>query len=110
MLRLAVIARLAVALATAALLTAGLQHPTRASRGIKTLDLGKLDGSCARPVALLDIDADTSGDVAGRLRPYDAAVNRALIERSVRGIRGQLPAGAVDMMAAYPSALACKAP
>ena len=83
---------------------------TRVNRKIKTLDLGKLDASCARPVTLLDIDADASGDVASRLRPYDQATNRAPIERSVRRIRAQLPAGAVDMMVAYPSALACKAP
>jgi hypothetical protein len=83
---------------------------TRVSPGIKTLDLGKLDGSCARPAAVLDIDADTTGDVTGRLRPYDVAANRSLIERSVRRIREQLPPGAVDMMVAYPSALACRAP
>ena len=83
---------------------------TRASRGIKTLDLGKLDGSCARAVVLMDIDADASGDVADRLRPYDLTTNRSLIERSVRRIRSQLPAGAVDRLVAYPSSLACQAP
>jgi hypothetical protein len=83
---------------------------TRASRGIKTLDLGKLDASCGRPVALLDIDTATSGDVAGRLRPYDLASNRSLVERSVRRIRNQLPAGAVDTIVGYPGTLACKAP
>jgi choloylglycine hydrolase len=83
---------------------------TRVSRGIKVLDLRKLDLSCAQAVTLVDIDADTNGDVAGRLRPYDNATNRALIERSLRGIRVQLPAGAVDLMASYPSALACRAP
>jgi choloylglycine hydrolase len=83
---------------------------TRVSPGIKTLDLGKLDGSCARPAAMLDIDADTTGDVTGRLQPYDVAANRSLVERSVRRIRKQIPAGAVDMMVAYPSALACQAP
>src|SRR5262249_37184043 len=31
---------------------------TRVSRDIKTIDLGKLDPSCARPVSVLDIDAD----------------------------------------------------
>jgi len=83
---------------------------TRVSRGIKTLDLKKIDASCAKAPALLDIDADASGDVAGRLRPYDQATNRTLIERSVRRIRNQIPAGAIDMMVSYPSALACKAP
>jgi choloylglycine hydrolase len=83
---------------------------TRASPAIKTLELGKLDGSCARPAAVLDIDADTGGDVTGRLRPYDVSMNRSLIERSVKRIRGQLPAGAIDRMVAYPSALACRAP
>ncbi|HXU04518.1 MAG TPA: hypothetical protein VN903_26330 [Polyangia bacterium] len=83
---------------------------TRVNRTIKTLDLGKLGTSCTDPVALVDIDADPGGDVAGRLRPYDVATNRNLIERSVRRIRSQLPAGAVDMMVAYPTTLACKAP
>jgi choloylglycine hydrolase len=83
---------------------------TRVSRGIKVLDLGKLDPSCAQAVALVDIDADPAGDVADRLRPYDGAANRALIERSLRRIRNQLPAGAIDLMAGYPSALACQAP
>ena len=83
---------------------------TRVSRAIKTLDLSKLDASCAKPPVLVDIDADAGGDVAGRLRPYDTSANRSLIERSVRRIRGQLPPGAVDMMVAYPAALACRAP
>jgi choloylglycine hydrolase len=83
---------------------------TRVSPGIKTLDLGKLDGSCARPAAVLDIDSFTSGDVSGLLRPYDLATNRSLVERSVGRIRDQLPPGAVDLVAAYPSGLACKAP
>jgi hypothetical protein len=83
---------------------------TRVSRGIKTLDLGKLDASCAKAALLVDIDTDAGGDVSGRLRPYDEATNRALIERSVRRIRDQIPAGAVDLMVGYPSALACQAP
>ena len=64
---------------------------TRAPGTIKTLDVGKLDPSCARAVTLLDIDTDAGGDVAARLRPYDEATNRNLIERSVRRIRKQLP-------------------
>src|SRR5262245_29347157 len=38
---------------------------TRVSRDIKVLELGKLDPSCGKPVAQLDIDAFTSGDVGG---------------------------------------------
>ena len=83
---------------------------TRVNRSIKTLDLGKVDASCAKPVALVDIDTDPSGDVAGRLRAYDETINRSLIERSVRRIRSQLPAGAIDMMVSYPSALTCQKP
>jgi choloylglycine hydrolase len=83
---------------------------TRVSRDIKVLNLGKVDPSCAAPVALLDIDAFTSGDVGGLLRPYEQAKNRSLVERSVRRIRDQLPPGALEMIVAYPSALACKAP
>jgi choloylglycine hydrolase len=83
---------------------------TRVNPTVKTLDLGKVDASCAKPPAVVDIDSDPSGDVAGRLRPYDQTINRSLIERSLRGIRGQLPPGAIELMVAYPSALACKAP
>jgi choloylglycine hydrolase len=83
---------------------------TRVSRDVKVLELGKLDPSCAAPVGLLDIDALTSGDVGALLRPYEQAKNRSLVERSVRRIRDQLPPGAVDLIVAYPSALACKAP
>jgi len=83
---------------------------TRANREIKTLDLGKLDASCAESAALVDIDTNPGGDVASRLRPYDVATNRSLIERSLQRIRKRLPAGAVELMAGYPSALACQAP
>ena len=44
---------------------------TRVSRGIKTLDLKQARRVLRAAAALLDIDADASGDVAGRLRPYD---------------------------------------
>ena len=83
---------------------------TRSSPAIKTLDASKLDPSCARAVTLLDIDTDAGGDIAARLRPYDEATNRNLIERSVRRIRKQLPPGSVEVLVAYPSALACTAP
>ena len=83
---------------------------TRSSPAIKTLDASKLDPSCASAVSLLDIDTDAGGDVAARLRPYDEATNRNLIERSVRRIRKQLPPGSVEGLVAYPSALACTAP
>jgi penicillin V acylase-like amidase (Ntn superfamily) len=83
---------------------------TRSSPAIKTLDASKLDPSCARAVTLIDIDTDAGGDVAARLRPYDDATNRALIERSVRRIRKHLPPGSVEGLVAFPSALVCAAP
>ena len=83
---------------------------TRSSPAIKTLDAGKLDPSCASAVTLVDIDTDAGGDIAARLHPYDEATNRNLIERSVRRIRRQLPAGAVEGLIAYPAALACSGP
>jgi choloylglycine hydrolase len=83
---------------------------TRTSPAIKTLDASKLDPSCARAVTLIDIDAAAGGDVAARLRPYDEATNRNLIERSVRRIRDRLPPGSVDALVAYPAALACTSP
>ena len=59
---------------------------------------------------VLDIDEDASGDVAGRLRPWTAEINRALVARSLREVAGRLPPGAVEDVSRYPAALACARP
>jgi len=49
---------------------------------IRRLALGGLDFACEGTVRMFDVTAAGSGDVAGRLRPYTRAANRALIEAS----------------------------
>ena len=83
---------------------------TRVNRAIRTLDLGK--GGC--------VLREAGGAGRHRHRPQRRrrgpparvrrAINRSLVERSLRRIRSQLPAGAIDMMVSYPSALSSQKP
>ncbi len=84
---------------------------TRVSPQIKSIDLGKLATACASPMQMLDIDADEGGDATARLRPYSGEINRQFVERSLRTMGGarQLPAGASELVAAYPATLTCGA-
>lgn len=80
---------------------------SRTSPAIKRLALSSLDASCTSEVALLDIDAPQGGDATARLEPYRLETNRRLIEKSARHLGPRLPPGAVELVARYPSALAC---
>jgi penicillin V acylase-like amidase (Ntn superfamily) len=83
---------------------------SRTSPAIKRLDFAKVDRSCAKEVTLVDLDAAQGGDVTGRLEPYRLETNRRLIEKSARHLGARLPPSAVDLVARYPSALACSSP
>lgn len=76
---------------------------------IKSIDLSRFDGSCATSAKFLDLSADLAGDVSERLADYRPAANRRLVERSLSGIKHQLPAGIVDSLAKFPELLPCQA-
>jgi penicillin V acylase-like amidase (Ntn superfamily) len=81
---------------------------TRAIPALKTIDFGKLAAGCDRPVKAMDMDAPLSGDVTHRLEPYTQAADRALVDRSLAGMK--LPEGTAARVADYPERLMCSAP
>jgi len=80
---------------------------TRAQRTIKYVDLGKFDPDCRTPTLILDIDARGKGDVFQRFTPYTSKTNRALVMKSLKPIADQIPKEAAQLLAEYPSHLAC---
>lgn len=79
-----------------------LKHPS-----IKTVALGAFPAACGEPVMMLDMGSDRAGDVAAEFVPYREATNRALVEATLRSRRDGLPAGAPQLVAAYPGSLVC---
>jgi choloylglycine hydrolase len=80
---------------------------TQANAQIRSIELAKLAGGCASPVQMLDIDTGPAGNATERLAVYSGEVNRRLVERSLRPMAQQVPAGAAQLLARYPSTLAC---
>ena len=79
---------------------------TRAQGKLKTVELGRLDGSCARPVRMLDIDTEQAGDVTDRFQDYSDEANRRLVNATMHGV-AEMPPQAIEAVARYPSRLAC---
>jgi penicillin V acylase-like amidase (Ntn superfamily) len=73
---------------------------------VKTASLGAFELACGAPALTLDIDHPLPGDVAARFAPYEPAKNRALVERSLAGMK--LPPGAGALLAAYPATTRCQ--
>jgi hypothetical protein len=79
---------------------------TRASRAVKTLALDAVDGSCAAPVLLLDIDEPRGGDVASRLEPYRRERNLRLVEKVI--VDFPHAPGDAQKVADYPDSTRCQ--
>ena len=76
---------------------------TRANPKVRSVTLASFDLSCRAPVRAADVDGDlVFGD-------YSARANRALIEKSYRGVDflRETPAAELDAAAAYPDTTAC---
>jgi hypothetical protein len=71
------------------------------------VELRRLEGACSAPVKMIDIDADLAGDVTGKLVDYSPAANRKLLEQTLHPILKRLPAGALELLAGYPTRLPC---
>jgi penicillin V acylase-like amidase (Ntn superfamily) len=56
---------------------------------------------------ILDIDTDATGDVAARFQDYTSAANRELLGQTLAALSSALPAGFVDLAAAYPETCTC---
>jgi choloylglycine hydrolase len=77
---------------------------TRQNPKTRSVALSSFDFSCATPVRVLDVDAAPSA-----FADYSPKRNRALIERSFRGVDflRETPASELDAAAAYPETTTC---
>ncbi|MDM7917387.1 MAG: hypothetical protein QUU85_19290, partial [Candidatus Eisenbacteria bacterium] len=91
--------------------TLAIQFRTKESRGVKTILLADLDFSCSSPVRILDVNEKGSGDLRDRWTDYSLDANRQLIGRSYAktAFLQQVPAEALDRLAAMPDRFPCGA-
>jgi choloylglycine hydrolase len=82
---------------------------TAAMPKVKSASLPSFSLACGTR-KVLDIDTDASGDVGATFADYSQATNRELLARSTADMDLQrLPAGFVDLVAAYPDSIHCGA-
>ncbi|MCP4580027.1 MAG: linear amide C-N hydrolase [candidate division Zixibacteria bacterium] len=76
---------------------------------IKYFDLGEFDFDCDKPVKMLNINVDLSGNVAGDFEFYSVKANRNLLERTFKntGFIRNSSSELLDAMAAYPEMMTC---
>jgi MYXO-CTERM domain-containing protein len=82
---------------------------TQAVPKLKSVRLADFSLACGTR-KLLDIDTDATGDVGARFQDYSLAANRQLLDQTLAGISSELPAGALDLVAAYPDTCRCATP
>ena len=77
---------------------------TRANPRVRSVSLSSFDLSCRTPVRTVDLDADPR-----EFADYSQKANRALIEKSYRGVDflRATPASELDAAAAYPETTSC---
>ena len=82
---------------------------TRAARDVRWLDLDGQAFDCKSPVAMLDINAALSGDIANKLKAYVASVNVQLVRSSFAGtpFLSGVSAELRDELANYPETTTC---
>jgi len=83
---------------------------TRDHREIRYIDLDGLDFSCQTPVRIVDLNASLKGDVSKNLQDYSTDANRKLVRAafSETDFLRNTPPEAIEGMARYPEAMACK--
>ena len=83
---------------------------TRDQREIRYIDLDGLDFSCRTPVRIVDLNASLQGDVSKKLQDYSTDANRKLVRAafSETDFLRNTPPEAVEGLARYPEATACK--
>jgi len=77
---------------------------------VRTLPMSGLDWSCRGPVRALDLDEPAGGDVSGRLQPYSAAANEAMVRRNhaASSVTKRTPPDEVLAIAAHPGRAVCE--
>lgn len=79
-----------------------LGHPD-----IRSVSLGDFDRSCKKPVRVLDMNGDESGDVHDKFAAYTTEANKKLSKEAWDGISGDFPPQAVQLVLAFPDSFTC---
>jgi penicillin V acylase-like amidase (Ntn superfamily) len=74
---------------------------------IRSVRLGDFDRSCLKPVKILDMNSDDSGDVFAKFTDYTAKANKELSRESWDGISGDFPPQAIQLVLAFPESFTC---
>lgn len=82
---------------------------TRLARDIRSIDLAKLDFSCATPVEIIDVNGSGAGDVTGALVAYTRAANQAVVRAAYAKTEflSTVPVPLQDAIARYPEQMRC---
>jgi choloylglycine hydrolase len=85
---------------------------TLKNSNLRSVDTKSFDYSCGSAVKIYDLSTADSGDITAKFGDYNVAANRGLIERSFTGtpFLKSVPAGARDILAAYPDSFTCSLP
>ncbi|MFA6237929.1 MAG: linear amide C-N hydrolase [Bacteriovorax sp.] len=71
----------------------------------RIIEVGAFDYSCKEPVLYFDLDSDYQGHVNALFKPFDPAVNHAIIKKSVH--MQNLPAPLTEKLAIFPGETMC---
>jgi penicillin V acylase-like amidase (Ntn superfamily) len=89
--------------------TEGTVHfQTTAMRKIKIATLSGFSLDCHATRKILDIDKDATGDVTAMFEDFTSEKNKAFVTAGLVPMASQLPAGAADLIVAYPATCVCK--
>jgi hypothetical protein len=82
---------------------------TRDKKGLKHVDLKKIDFQCHSPMLVLDINENSQGDVSHKIRTYHRDINRDLIRNAFlkTPFIKKAPEQVLDYRSMYPEACQC---
>lgn len=84
-----------------------VHYRTKQEGSVKIVPLDELFRSCGEEAVTANIHQAKAGDAKERFGAYDASKNHVLIQETTQSIRGRVPRGATDVLAAYPMTMSC---
>jgi penicillin V acylase-like amidase (Ntn superfamily) len=84
-----------------------VHYRTDRSKKIKTVALDAFAPECGTAVETIDLEARVEGEVTKRFTPWSHSANLRLVKASLATLKGGLPKGAAESIAAYPSSTTC---
>lgn len=81
---------------------------TLENQNIRSINLNSFDFSCKKPVKVLDIQSDLSGDVTKKFIDYTHEINRKLVSNAFKKtLLFYMPDEAIDAISRYPETTIC---